>query len=64
MEINFVFCHHVWWLRRLMWWFADKLAGIRNGFRNLRTVSVIHFREMTGVIREKSRLTFNIFGMR
>ena len=22
-----MFHHRVWWLRRLMWWFADKLSG-------------------------------------
>ena len=65
MEVSeIIFCHRGWWLCRLVWWFAGKIAGIWNGFQNLRTVSVIHFLVMTGVIREKSRLTFNIFGMR
>ena len=29
--------HRVWWLRRLMWWFADKLSGF-GIIRNLRTL--------------------------
>jgi hypothetical protein len=33
-----------------LWWFADKIIGIRNVFRNLRTVSVIHIELITGVI--------------
>ena len=44
------FGHHGWWLRRRVWWFAGKIAGIWNGFQNLRTSFEIHIREMTGVI--------------
>jgi hypothetical protein len=37
MEVGIHFGHRAWWLRRHWWWFADKIAGIWNGFQNLRT---------------------------
>ena len=46
-----MFHHRVWWLRLREWWFAGKIAGIRNVFRNLRTRSDFHIRGMTGVIK-------------
>ena len=50
MEVlEIIFCHRGWWLRRRVWWFAGKIAGIWNGFQNLHACFEIHIREMTGV---------------
>ena len=41
-----------------LWWFTGLFSGIRNGFRNLRTISGLHIlRNDIG----KSRLTFRYF---
>jgi hypothetical protein len=50
MEVGNHFGHREWWLRLLMWWFADNLLGFETVFEIFVQYLNFTFEIMTGVI--------------